>query len=143
MPAPRPACTSIRYWSAAPIAPPPGATLDSALPASCEAITGLQRSHMQGDTLQGPQTISATACSAAIAGNQAGAISPRSCHEPRTSITLGATRYRDTPVRASQNTVRRRLGRDGCCAFAALDLLLDVRALLDRALQPIGHPHPG
>ena len=30
----RPACTSIRYCSAAPSAPPPGATFDSALPAS-------------------------------------------------------------------------------------------------------------
>ena len=46
-------------------------------------------------------------------------------------------------MRASQNTVRRRLGAGRLLALAALDLLLDVRALLDRALQPIGDPHPG
>ena len=37
-----PDVTSMRYWSAAPIAPPPGAILASELPASCEAITGRQ-----------------------------------------------------------------------------------------------------
>ncbi len=35
-----PVCTSILYCSAAPMAPPPGATFDSALPASCDMMTG-------------------------------------------------------------------------------------------------------
>jgi hypothetical protein len=33
-----PALTSIRYWSAAPAAPPPGTTRAKALPASCEVM---------------------------------------------------------------------------------------------------------
>ena len=39
-----PARTSIRYCSAAPTAPPPGAIFASAPPASCDVITGRQRS---------------------------------------------------------------------------------------------------
>ena len=54
-----PAATKIRYCSAAPSGPPPGAMFDSALDASCAEITGRQwtppsatrcRSHMQAQT---------------------------------------------------------------------------------------------
>ena len=62
-----PDCTSIRYWSAAPIAPPPGATLDRALPASCEAITGLQAVD-SARRCRAQRQVRAAACRAAIAG---------------------------------------------------------------------------
>jgi len=68
----RPASTSIRYWSAPPIAPPPGATLASALPASCEAITGCQRALRNDSSCSAHRQNSAAPCSAAIASSQAG-----------------------------------------------------------------------
>ena len=65
-----PPATSIRYWSAAPIAPPPGATLASALPASCDAITGCQRALRSDSSWSAHRQNSAAPWSAAIASNE-------------------------------------------------------------------------
>ena len=66
----RPASTSIRYWSAAPIAPPPGAILARALPASCEAITGCQRALRNDSSWSAHRQNSAAPWRAAIASNE-------------------------------------------------------------------------
>ena len=49
---------------------------------------------------------SAAACATSIATSQAGAIFSIWRQEPSTSMTLGATRYSETPVMASQMIVR-------------------------------------
>ena len=51
----QPAATSIRYCSAPPITPPPGATFASALPASCDVTIGRQARAVQRHALQRPE----------------------------------------------------------------------------------------
>ena len=88
----RPRSTSIRYWSAAPIAPPPGAILARALPASCESITADhgERGIVSRWRIQVQPSVAS--CSSASNGNQRSQISRRFCQEPRTSRRLGKTR---------------------------------------------------
>ena len=51
----RPAWTSMRYWSAAPSAPPPGAILASALPASGQLTTARNAGPLIREVLERPQ----------------------------------------------------------------------------------------
>ena len=65
-----PAWTSMRYCRAAPIAPPPGATLASALPASCEAMTGRHARMRRARRWSSHRHASEAPWSTAITGNQ-------------------------------------------------------------------------
>ena len=87
-----PASTSMRYCRAVPIAPPPGAILASALPASCDAITGCQRPSWSDRSWSTQRQNSAGPCSAAMATSHAGDSRSIWCHEPNAAMTLGATR---------------------------------------------------
>ena len=87
-----PALTSIRYCSAAPSAPPPGAIFASALPASCEDTTAGHEGPRNARYWSAHRHASASVCRPAIAASHPGASSPRSSQEPKTSIRLGATR---------------------------------------------------
>ena len=104
----RPASTSIRYWTAAPTAPPPGAIFDIALPASWEVITGGQCRVRTASRCKAHSDPSERPCSTAIAASHHGAIFSRSRHELSTSSKLGATRYREIAVSVSQTAVRTR-----------------------------------
>jgi hypothetical protein len=71
-----PAATSIRYCSAAPIAPPPGAILASELPASCEATTGRQAGPWIAIRCSHQMHARAAAWRTAIVASHPGASSP-------------------------------------------------------------------
>ena len=88
----RPAWTSIRYCSAAPTAPPPGAILASALPASCELTTAGHVGPRMARYWSAQTQAIVPAWSAAMTPNQPGESRSRSSHEPSTSARLGATR---------------------------------------------------
>lgn len=103
-----PARTSIRSCSAAPSAPPPGAIFDRALAASWEASTGRQRRACSAMRRSAHRQASDAACSAAIAAREAGENRVRARQDPNTSTRLGNTRYTETPVTVTQNTVRAR-----------------------------------
>ena len=60
-----------------------------------------------------------------------------SLQEPSTSNTLGATRYSETPVTASQKIVRCSRFGGGASRLAALDLAGRVGVALDRALEAV------
>ena len=87
-----PAWTSIRYCSAPPIAPPPGATFASALPASCELITAGHDGPRMARYWSAQTQASMPVCSANIRPSHAGESRSRSSHEPSVSRRLGATR---------------------------------------------------
>ena len=87
-----PVSTSMRYWSAEPIAPPPGAIFASALPASCDAITGCQRAPCIDSRWTIHRQASVASCSSAIATSHAGDSRWIRCHEPNAATRLGATR---------------------------------------------------
>ncbi len=84
--------TSMRNCSAAPMAPPPGAILLMALPASCDRTTGDQRLTCSASRWSTHRQASAQACSTAIASSHHGDRSLSSPQEPNVSIRLGATR---------------------------------------------------
>ena len=88
----RPACTSILYCSAAPSAPPPGATFASALPASWEVITGRQRRACSATCCSAHRHASDAVCSTAIATSEPTEKRVMSRHEPNTSRIDGNTR---------------------------------------------------
>ena len=87
-----PARTSIRYWSAAPTGPPPGATFASALLASWEAITGRHRRARSATRCRSHRHAIAATWSAAIAPSDASENWVISRQEPSTSTTFGNTR---------------------------------------------------
>ena len=132
-----PACTSMRYCSAAPTAPPPGATFESALPASCEAITGGHACGADGHVLQRPQAGQRRELQRGHRAQPAGAelaeVLPggEEVEEAREDEVQRDRRDRqpDGPLHEAPARGRLRL--------AALDDLLDVGAVLDRALDPI------
>src|SRR6476646_1051189 len=111
-----PASTSILYCSAAPTAPPPGATLDSALPASWEVITAYQRRVCIATACSAHRHASASVCNTSIATSQPAPKRRMSLHDASTSRTLGATRYSDTPVTTSQIARLSSAGRGDCSA---------------------------
>ena len=87
-----PAWTSMRYCSAPPIAPPPGATLASALPASCELITAGHEGPRMARYWSAQTQARTPAWSTNMRPSQAGESRSRSSHEPSVSNRLGATR---------------------------------------------------
>ena len=92
LPRSTPRSTSILYWRAAPIAPPPGAIFASALPASCESTTADQGERGIVSRWRIQMQASDRNWSSASSGNQSSETWFRLCQEPRTSIRLGATR---------------------------------------------------
>ena len=82
----------MRYCSAAPIAPPPGAIFASALPASCELTTAGHDGPRIARCWSAHRHASAPGLQPAIAASHPAPSLPRSSHEPSTSIRLGATR---------------------------------------------------
>ncbi len=87
-----PAWTSILYCSAEPSAPPPGATLASALPASCEVITGRQCRARSASRCSAHRQASEASCSAAIAASEPIEKRRISRHELSVSRIDGKTR---------------------------------------------------
>ena len=129
-----PARTSIRYCSAAPIAPPPGAILASALPASWDVITGRQRCARSATCCSAHTHASVAAWSPAIAASDASEKRVMSRQEPNTSTMLGKDEVdRDAgdhePEDRAAQPARRRL--------RPLDLGRDVGVRLDRVLDAI------
>ena len=137
-----PACTSMRYCSAAPTAPPPGAIFESALPASCEAITGGHAWARMATCCSAHRQASVASCSAGHRSQPAGAelaeVLPggEEVEQAREHEVQRDRRDRqpDGPLHEAPARGRLRL--------AALDDLLDVGAVLDRALHPIADARP-
>ena len=92
-----PDSTSIRYCSAAPTAPPPGATFEIALPASCEVTIGDQTRTCSVSRCSAVMQARVAACRTSIPASQAGLIFVRSSADPTAAMTLGATRYSGSP----------------------------------------------
>ena len=84
--------TRILYCSAEPTAPPPGATLASPLPASCDVITARQRGPCSVTNCNAHSDASDAACSPAIASSDHSEKRVICFHEPNTSTMLGNTR---------------------------------------------------
>ena len=133
----RPAWTSMRYWSAAPSAPPPGATLASALPASCELTTARNAGPRMDRYWSAHRHARASVCSPASR--------PAT---PRPGRRGRPTSQKRRPGSAQRGRARRRSPRartrcgeaplrGGLGGLAALDLVLRVRTLVDRALEPV------
>ena len=87
----RPAWTSIRYCSAPPTAPPPGAIFASALPASCELITAGHDGPRMARYCSAQTHAMTPVWSANISPSQAGESRSRSSHEP--SVSSEARRH--------------------------------------------------
>src|SRR4051794_21645148 len=123
-----PAWTSSLYCSAAPMAPPPGAIFDSALPASWDVITGRQRCARSATCWSAHMHATDAACSAAIAASASSENLVTWRQEPNVWTRLGNTRYSETPVTASQITVLRRPPFGGSVASPrAISLATSVR----------------
>ena len=131
-----PACTSMRYCSAAPTAPPPGAIFDSALPASCEAITGGHVWARMATCCSAHRQASVASCSPAIAPSQPAPNSPRSFQEEKRSSRLGNTRYSETAVIASQMArLTRRLRGVGCASPRSMTCSTSARSSIARSTR--------
>ena len=89
---PIPDSTSIPYWSAAPAAPPPGTTRANALPASCEEITGPQRSVRRQTRWSSHMHARLAVSSTIIPTNHTGAMSASFGNDPNTATRLGASK---------------------------------------------------
>ena len=136
----KPASTSIRYWSAAPTAPPAGATLASAPPASWEAITGRQRLVWRAVRWRLHRQTSVAASSAAIAASHCG-IDPGEAVGGAEDLDEARRDQVERDARDAQPEEGAPKARPlRPAGFAALELTLDVCARLDRMLQPVADP---
>jgi hypothetical protein len=94
----------MRYWSAAPTAPPPGATLDIPFAASCEVATAYQSRLCMARRCSHQRAAIDAAWRAAITGSQAGSNSERLRHPTRRGC---ATSRRSRATSALRGRARR------------------------------------
>ena len=114
----RPDCTSIRYCSAAPIAPPPGATFASALPASWDVATDVMSRVCRAIRCRSHRQTRDSSCRPAMAASQPAAMPRTWSASFRVSRTVGPTRYSDTPHTVSQKLATTRRRRTGAGAVS-------------------------